>query len=115
VHWLIGGWADHCLGLKQKGQTPAMQTVNGQPDFLLPATLAVEAGRPAPALEPFHASDYFDQLYAYAVALIQKGRAYVCDLKPEEIETTAVRPTGLARTAPSANAPWRRTWTSFTA
>src|SRR5262245_13682446 len=23
VRWLVGGWADHCLGLKLKGQTPA--------------------------------------------------------------------------------------------
>jgi glutaminyl-tRNA synthetase len=30
------------------------------------------------------ASDYFQQLYDYAEALIQKGLAYVCDLTPEE-------------------------------
>ncbi|HOY85453.1 MAG TPA: glutamine--tRNA ligase/YqeY domain fusion protein [Candidatus Syntrophosphaera sp.] len=33
----------------------------------------------------FYASDYFDQLYAYAEILIQKGLAYVCDLSQEEI------------------------------
>jgi len=33
----------------------------------------------------FYASDYFDQLYEYAVQLIKKGKAYVCDLSPEEI------------------------------
>ncbi len=33
----------------------------------------------------FYASDYFDQLYGHAVDLIKKGRAYVCDLGPEEI------------------------------
>ncbi len=33
----------------------------------------------------FYASDYFDQLYDYAVQLIKKGKAYVCDLSPEEI------------------------------
>jgi glutaminyl-tRNA synthetase len=32
-----------------------------------------------------HASDYFDQLYAYAVNLIQKGKAYVCHLTSEQI------------------------------
>jgi len=33
----------------------------------------------------FFASDYFEQLYEYAVELIKKGKAYVCDLSPEEI------------------------------
>jgi glutaminyl-tRNA synthetase len=33
----------------------------------------------------FFASDYFEQLYDYAIALIEKGRAYVCDLDPERI------------------------------
>jgi len=33
----------------------------------------------------FYASDYFEQLYEYAVQLIRKGKAYVCDLSPEEI------------------------------
>ena len=33
----------------------------------------------------FYASDYFEKLYQYAVQLIKKGKAYVCDLSPEEI------------------------------
>jgi glutaminyl-tRNA synthetase len=33
----------------------------------------------------FYASDYFGQLYDYAVQLIRKGKAYVCDLSPDEI------------------------------
>jgi len=33
----------------------------------------------------FYASDYFDQLYAWAVQLIQSGKAYVCDLSAEEV------------------------------
>ena len=33
----------------------------------------------------FYASDYFEQLYAYAVRLIEKGKAYVDDLSPDEI------------------------------
>jgi glutaminyl-tRNA synthetase len=33
----------------------------------------------------FYASDYFEQLYQWAVELIKKGRAYVDDLSPEEI------------------------------
>ena len=33
----------------------------------------------------FYASDYFPQMYEAAVRLIKKGKAYVCDLTPEEI------------------------------
>ncbi len=33
----------------------------------------------------FHASDYFDQLYQYALQLIKDGRAYVCDLNADQI------------------------------
>ena len=32
-----------------------------------------------------YASDYFDDIYAAAVKLIKKGKAYVDDLSPEEI------------------------------
>jgi glutaminyl-tRNA synthetase len=32
-----------------------------------------------------YASDYFEQLYEYAIQLIKKGKAYVCDLSGEEI------------------------------
>ncbi|MBP2672995.1 MAG: Glutaminyl-tRNA synthetase, partial [candidate division NC10 bacterium] len=33
----------------------------------------------------FYASDYFEQLYQYAVQLIRKGKAYVCDLTADEV------------------------------
>ena len=33
----------------------------------------------------YFASDYFEELYQYAVQLIHKGKAYVCDLSPQEI------------------------------
>ena len=33
----------------------------------------------------YYASDYFDQLYEYAVQLIKNGKAYVDDLTPDEI------------------------------
>jgi glutaminyl-tRNA synthetase len=33
----------------------------------------------------YYASDYFEQLYAYAVQLIKQGKAYVCDLSADEI------------------------------
>ena len=33
----------------------------------------------------FYASDYFGQLYEYAIRLIDKGKAYVCDLTSDEV------------------------------
>ncbi|MEJ2656866.1 MAG: glutamine--tRNA ligase/YqeY domain fusion protein [Desulfobacterales bacterium] len=36
----------------------------------------------------FYASDYFEQLYEYAVQLIKMGKAYVCSLNAEEIRNT---------------------------
>lgn len=43
----------------------------------------------------FYASDYFDQLYDFAVALIKQGKAYACDLpadKMREYRGTATEP-----------------------
>src|SRR5271165_4979004 len=36
----------------------------------------------------FYASDYFGQLYDWAVQLIKAGRAYVCDLSAEQVRLT---------------------------
>ena len=33
----------------------------------------------------YYASDYFEQLYEYAVRLVEAGKAYVCSLSPEKI------------------------------
>ena len=33
----------------------------------------------------YYASDYFEQLYEWAVQLIKKGKAYVCDLSADEV------------------------------
>jgi len=88
VKWLIDGWADHSLGFKLKGRTPEMRAVDGKPDFYLAAADLAPSGAPTPALavEPFYASDYFGQIYEYALVLIRKRQAYVCDLSPEETE-----------------------------
>ncbi len=50
----------------------------------------------------FYASDYFGQLYAWAVELIKKGKAYVCDLTSEQ-----VRQTRGTLTEPGQNSPTR--------
>ncbi|MBP5655386.1 MAG: glutamine--tRNA ligase/YqeY domain fusion protein [Clostridiales bacterium] len=34
----------------------------------------------------YYASDYFDKMYEYAVELIKKGLAYVCELTPEQMK-----------------------------
>ncbi|KEH97137.1 glutamate--tRNA ligase [Clostridium botulinum C/D str. BKT12695] len=36
--------------------------------------------------ELHYASDYFDEMYKRAILLIKKGKAYVCDLSPEEMK-----------------------------
>ena len=35
---------------------------------------------------PLYASDYFDQLYQYAGELVRNGKAYVCDMTPEQTD-----------------------------
>ena len=50
----------------------------------------------------FFASDYYEQLYQWAVELIKKGKAYVCDLSPEEVR--AYRGT---LTEPGRDSPYR--------
>jgi len=50
----------------------------------------------------FYASDYFGQLYDWAVQLIKAGKAYVCDLSAEE-----VRKQRGTLTEPGQNSPYR--------
>jgi len=50
----------------------------------------------------FYASDYFRQLYDWAIQLIKKGKAFVCDLSSEQ-----VRETRGTLTEPGQNSPYR--------
>jgi glutaminyl-tRNA synthetase len=50
----------------------------------------------------YFASDYFEQMYEYAVQLIKKGKAYVCDLTADEI-----RQYRGTLTEPGKNGPYR--------
>jgi len=50
----------------------------------------------------FYASDYFAQMYEWAVDLITKGKAYVCDLSAEEVARTRG-----TLTEPGAPSPYR--------
>ncbi|MFZ9748091.1 MAG: glutamine--tRNA ligase [Opitutaceae bacterium] len=98
VQWLIAGWADHCLGLKPRGATPAAAPGSGTPDYHLAAAPAGAGER-----EAFFASDYFEALHAYAVELIRRGKAYVCDLTPEETDAYRGAPDQPGRDSPYRN------------
>ncbi len=50
----------------------------------------------------YYASDYYDKLYEYAIQLIKKGKAYVCDLSADQ-----VRETRGTLTHPGTESPYR--------
>ena len=50
----------------------------------------------------FYASDYFEQLFQFAVHLIEKGKAYVCEMTAEEISANRGTPA-----TPGKESPWR--------
>jgi glutaminyl-tRNA synthetase len=97
TRWLISGWADASLGFKPKGSAPEARTINGKPDFYRGAISPSE-----PNAGAFFASDYFDQIYEFAVTLIKKGKAYVCDLSPEDTDRYRGAPD-----QPGKDSPWR--------
>lgn len=51
----------------------------------------------------YFASDYFQQMYDYAVELIGKGKAYVCDLTPEQFKELRGSPTRPGGESPNRN------------
>jgi len=53
----------------------------------------------------YYASDYFDQLYEWAVKLIRKGKAYVCDLSAEQIREYRGTLTEPGKESPYRNRP----------
>ncbi len=50
----------------------------------------------------FFASDYFEKLYEFALILIKKGKAYICEMSAEEISARRGTPT-----QPGKESPWR--------
>ena len=106
VNWLISAWADDKLGLKPKGKTPEAISGNGKRDFFLPpvfGTSESERQKAGVPLEPFYASDYFGQIYEYAEELIEKGKAFVCDLSPEDMELYRGAPDRPGKDSPFRN------------
>ena len=85
VKWLIQGWADEVLRFKRIGDKHATRVLPGQ------------------GAEPFYASDYFERLFEYAIELIEKGLAYVCDLSPEETESFRGAPDRPGKDSPFRN------------
>ena len=53
----------------------------------------------------FHASDYFDQLYAWAQHLVREGKAYVCSLDEEQIRVWRGTVTEAGRPSPDRERP----------
>jgi glutaminyl-tRNA synthetase len=51
----------------------------------------------------FYASDYFQQLYDWAVKMIHEGKAFVCDLSADEIRQYRGTPTEPGRESPYRN------------
>jgi glutaminyl-tRNA synthetase len=51
----------------------------------------------------FYASDYFGQLYQWAVEMIEDGKAYVCDLNADEIREYRGTPTEPGKESPYRN------------
>ena len=48
----------------------------------------------------YYASDYFDQLYSFAVKLIKKGKAYVCHMSAAELSEARGTPTQPGKHSP---------------
>ena len=90
VRWLISGWADQILACKKAGATDGKGVV---------AAPGVEG------VEPFYASDYFEQIFNYAVELIQSGKAYVCDLSPADTDAYRGAPDRPGKESPFRNRP----------
>jgi len=53
--------------------------------------------------KPKYASDYFEQLFEWAELLIKKGKAYVCELTPEQIAEQKGTPTTPGKESPYRN------------
>ena len=51
----------------------------------------------------FFTSDYFEQLFAFGFQLIENGKAYICDLSPDEFMRTRGTPTRPGEESPHRN------------
>lgn len=62
-----------------------------------------------------YASDFFENIYGYAVELIKAGKAFVCDMSPEEISASRGSLTEPGKESPSRNRSIEENFALFTA
>lgn len=62
-----------------------------------------------------YASDFFENIYGYAVELIKAGKAFVCDMSPEEISASRGSLTEPGKESPSRNRSVEENLAFFTA
>ena len=62
-----------------------------------------------------YASDFFENIYDYAVELIKAGKAFVCDMSPEEISASRGSLTEPGKESPSRNRSVEKNLALFTA
>jgi len=62
-----------------------VESIQADVNWLIAGWADTELGL-TPAKAPFYASDYFDQIYEYAVTLVKKGLAFVCDMSPDQTD-----------------------------
>ncbi len=105
VRWLISGWAEDRLGLKPLRATPKPEDINGKRDFCMAPVVTQGAAGEGKLVEPFYASDYFGPLYEFALRLIEKGLAYVCDLSPDDTDKYRGAPDRPGVDSPFRNRP----------
>ena len=95
---------------KTKGKTPEADFIQ-RPTAIFTSAPAPKTARPCTRLEPFYASDYFDQIYEYAVTLDQKRQSVMSAIfPPEDTDRYRGAPNRPGQTAPSATAAWRKAW-----
>jgi glutaminyl-tRNA synthetase len=84
----------------EKEEQEYVDSIMNDVRWVLSGTLP--AGRTDPWDGLFYASDYFDQLYEWAIVLIKKGKAFVCDQNPDQVRETRGTPNH-----PGTNSPFR--------
>ncbi len=55
--------------------------------------------------KPLHASDYFEWMYGLAIELIEKGKAFVCELSGEQVRETRGSPSEAGKASPFRDRP----------
>lgn len=84
-----------------KEEVEYVESIQADVNWLIAGWADKNLGMKAPG-EPFYASDYFDQIYDFAIELIKRGKAFVCDLSAADTDAYRGAPD-----RPGKNSPWR--------